>query len=584
MPTPPLPSLDELLEPIPGPNPAGEDLEYEAVRGAIADARRWEERPAVQSEEAQRRDVWDREYKEADYRKVIELAVPALRDRSKDLMIAAWLAEALAHEYGLGGLDYGLRLMHGIHDRFWDHFWPAKDDDDPEMRHGPYLFLEGEKNVIRALRLTPLSGGKDARPFSLGDYEQAQFWATHPAVAGAQEFSSQDILEALRKTPWVPFHEQLDAELVAAIASWKAFIASIDERFGLRDAPPTDRLTAALEGIQTLLQPVFKEKRPAAPVAPAAAAAASSPAPGAPAHAGAAAPAAIGAIPAQPGEIPVAAGPIESSAAAIGAILAGAGYLRQADSSDPTPYLLVRALGMGAAYNRSRWKNSPAPPAPPSQHRQALRRLASAGDWEQALALAEAALGQPTGWAWLDAQRHALSALEKTGRDAAAKAARALLRATLADFPELARAELDDDTPAANHETRAWIENELLPPGRDNGADEARILLQAGRAREAVAALDDAINRARSGRERFLRKLELAELFLELNQPRAAKTHLEELKARIDEKQLDQWEEKALCVRTYQALRAAHRALDDEAAAQEAFERICRWDPSLALE
>jgi hypothetical protein len=255
--------------------------------------------------------------------------------------------------------------------------------------------------------------------------------------------------------------------------------------------------------------------------------------------------------------------------------------------------------------------------APASATRQALKRLASAGDWAQVLEQAEQALSRPEGRAWLDAQRYALSAMVQAGdadRSAAVAACKALLRGFLADFPDLPRAELSDDTPTANAETRTWLETEILPAAAaapppvsayepppqpaplptDDGSDaepDAWTLavadLRAGRAGEGFQRLRRAVLQATSGRERFRRKLQLAELCLMSKTPRAALPLLEELARQVDEFRLEQWEDEELCARVWGALYRCLRGLGpDNGAAdrlQKVYDRLCRLDINLAL-
>jgi type VI secretion system protein ImpA len=60
-----------------------------------------------------------------------------------------------------------------------------------------------------------------------------------------------------------------------------------------------------------------------------------------------------------------------------------------------------------------------------------------------------------------------VKACDELGYTAAAKALRSELKCFLADFPQLPKAILNDDTGAANPETLAWLEKEgLLPAPR----------------------------------------------------------------------------------------------------------------------
>ena len=95
--------INSLLAPIPGENPAGEDLRYSPIYDDLKEARR--------ADDPLERGEWQREIKTSDWDKVISLAVDALSKKSKDLQIAAWLTEALIRKEGFSGLVAGLRLL-----------------------------------------------------------------------------------------------------------------------------------------------------------------------------------------------------------------------------------------------------------------------------------------------------------------------------------------------------------------------------------------------------------------------------------------------------------------------------------------
>src|SRR5438309_1746451 len=124
-----MPLPDDLLNPIPGDNPAGENLRYAPIYDKIKEARR-EDDDAPQGE-------WRRERKLADWPLTIKLIVEALSKKSKDLQLAAWLTEALLRRDGIAGLRGGLGLLHGLIDNFWDTLYPELEDGDAELRATP---------------------------------------------------------------------------------------------------------------------------------------------------------------------------------------------------------------------------------------------------------------------------------------------------------------------------------------------------------------------------------------------------------------------------------------------------------------
>src|SRR5919112_2765721 len=107
-----MPLRDDILNPIPGENPSGENLRYAPVYEKIKEARRQDD-DAPQGE-------WQTARKVADFKTVIKLAGEAVATKSKDLQLAAWLTEALLNTEGFGGLNSGLSLIKGLIENFWD--------------------------------------------------------------------------------------------------------------------------------------------------------------------------------------------------------------------------------------------------------------------------------------------------------------------------------------------------------------------------------------------------------------------------------------------------------------------------------
>lgn len=251
-----------------------------------------------------------------------------------------------------------------------------------------------------------------------------------------------------------------------------------------------------------------------------------------------------------------------------------------------------------------------------------LRRLAQEGEWTQLLEESEQALGRPEGTAWLDAHRYALAAMASgdSDRSAAALACRSLLRTYLTDFPDLSGSELGDGTPTANSETRSWLLEEIVPPApepepseshepeayepppmqpyvpepRELAADEvadvwteALLLVQDRRINEAIDLIRRALTTASTGRDRFQRKLQLAELCLMANRHQVALPLSQDLARLVDEFRLEEWESEQLCARVwaafYRCLRAGSAGSSNSEKLPQVFSRLCRLDINLAL-
>jgi type VI secretion system protein ImpA len=139
-----MPLREDLLVPISGNNPSGENLRYAAVYDKIKEARRKED-PVGQGD-------WARALKEADYRLVIKLSTDVLKRNSKDLQVAAWLLEALVHEQGIAGLTAGLDLLRGLIETFWDTVYPEIDEGDLGLRAAPLSWVGEYRELEVAVR------------------------------------------------------------------------------------------------------------------------------------------------------------------------------------------------------------------------------------------------------------------------------------------------------------------------------------------------------------------------------------------------------------------------------------------------
>ena len=630
MATPPLLDLDDLLRPISDGRPSGDDLKYEPEYDQIREARR--------AEDDTNQGDWERKVKAADWIRVIEFASACLRDKSKDLQIAAWIAEALAHRHAFAGLRDGFRLLHGLLETFWETLYPELEDDDLEPRAGAFVFLNDEKILPRLIRTLPLTDG-----FNEARYSQARFEESRKTqnvgkkdpdqmqqLIAEGKITAEQFDDAVAQTP-LRFYQALADDLGGCIDAFQALDQAIDARYK-REAPGLSMIRKALDDCQILVDSFVRKKGEQA----------GGPEPDEPE------PDAEGeeesgeetegdrtseadASEDEPTERPRPAprrklssgGRIGSTEDAYERIVEAAAYLRKNEPGHPSAYLVIRALRMGELYGLG---SSPDPSSlvgPSKESRQALRALAASESWPELIEQAEQALGGPEGRAWLDAQRHALSALAGSGLEAPAAAVRGFLRAVLADFPDLPRSELDDGTPTANAETLAWLEAENLTgtaadeaaepepdrfeppayepepspesqPGPDvepaepDAWDLAQEEVRSGRSADAIQRLRRAVNASATGREKFRRKLQLAELCLMARQPRVALPLLDDLARQVDEFRLEQWEDEALCARVWGTL---YRCLRDSGAADNgaadrlrvAYTRLCRLDIHQAL-
>ncbi len=259
--TPPVLDVEELLLPISEDSPAGVSLRYEPEYDAIRDARRSED-DAPQGD-------WQRATKVADWDEVVEVGTRALRSRTKDLQIAAWITEALTHLHGFAGLRDGLRLMNGIQEAFWESYYPEVEDGDLESRTGPFLFLNDPRLLPLLIRNVPLTDADERYGFLKYNESREVENAILKDPDDEGRILADGKIRAERFDQMVAatprrFFERVSADLHGAREAFRAFDRGTDERFG-RDAPSLINIGRAIDDCLRLVDSILPKKRQAEP-------------------------------------------------------------------------------------------------------------------------------------------------------------------------------------------------------------------------------------------------------------------------------------------------------------------------------
>ncbi len=239
-----------LLAPISGSLPAGFDVRYEGDHDRIREARRADDPALPQG-------VWRHEPKRADWAAVEALGTDTLRTRSKDLQVAAWVAEAFVRRRGFRGLVPGMGLLRELCDRFWDTLHPVLEEGDPAARIAPLVWLN--ERLPSVLSQLPITVGPDERPYSLADHELAQRLDT----IRAREPKAVEKAEAAGAVTSAAFSAELaatpDGDLRAILAAIEAGTAEIvalerllDRHLG-REAPGLGAVRQVLQEIGGLV-------------------------------------------------------------------------------------------------------------------------------------------------------------------------------------------------------------------------------------------------------------------------------------------------------------------------------------------
>lgn len=257
------------LQPIPGEAPCGPSLRYEGAWDRLRELRREDDSSLPTG-------VWQADLKRGDWAALEQLAGELLCERSKDLMIAAWLGEAWLRRRGLGGIAPALELLSGLCERYPDELHPQPEDGDRSWRVFPLEWMVRHYSDI-LLTNVPLFGAEpaDLSHLTLHGWQQLQQRQVQAsdskqdkAAAESARLEQRKLHEALRQLPaslFIDIHDWMDSSL----ATLDRFAAWSDAWLG-ELAPGFGPLRQTLEAIRTLMQefiPMQAQTPPSAPVA-----------------------------------------------------------------------------------------------------------------------------------------------------------------------------------------------------------------------------------------------------------------------------------------------------------------------------
>ena len=605
-----MPLRDDILTPIPGDNPSGKNLKYDPIYDKIKEARR-EDDDAPQGD-------WQWQRKVADWNNVLKLTNEALATKSKDLQLAAWATEALLKKESFGGLRAGIGLLKGLVENFWDTVYPEIEDGDLELRAAPLEWVG--TRLDDPLKKAPLCKAghgffkyKESRSIGYeedADQSETKREARMTAIADGK-LTAEDFDKAFNETS-KDFYERIVGDLDGTLEDLGELTTLCEEKFG-DYTPSFSRLREAMEEVRHTANGLYQKKRE---LAGEKAAAAVEEAPAEETWAEPEPTSSYGAAAAAPARAPVkkaVAGIEPADLEEVPARLAAvAKFLREQDGYSPAPYLMLRGYRWGEIRAGGSSPNPSLLEAPPTEVRQQLKRAMIDNDWPTVLEVGETAMAQPCGRGWLDLQRYVVTAAENYGYSQIAAAITSEVAALLKDMPELRTTTMLDDTPTANPETQQWLEQivgnqtqaapaeethyapavmereEQAPedgePALPDSYELAMQAVRSGRPREGIEILAVESTREASGRARFQRRLQLAELCMKIGEMAVAQPILEELLGEIDEHKLEEWESSDVIAYPLTMLMQCVSKLDrDSELKHKLYSRICRLDPVQAL-
>jgi type VI secretion system protein ImpA len=453
---------EDLLAPIAGENPSGEDLYYAPVFDQIKEARREDDDNLPEG------DWKPAQKKKADPRAVIKLAGEALATRSKDLRLAGWLVESQLLVEGFPVLAPGIELLRSLQEVFWPTLYPViEDGGDLELR---MLAVETAASLMAAaIRKAPLT----RKGLNLEEYIESRAVgyekdATTDARQQARQeaidhgkLSAEEFDQAFAATP-KSLYVEAEAALAEALRATGRLDEFQQERYA-EAAPNLSRLRNALTEVHQVAELLLNERRKSEPDS---LPVAEDPAPEAGGQVAGANQAEQNAEEAPSGQpvrlISASAGQLSQAAEAYALIVESAKFLFEKNPESPVPYLVCAGLRLGETRMQG---VAPAPgfavgPAP--EVRQSLRMLAAQGEWRQLLRASLPILATECARAWLDLHRYIWQAGQETGAEAISGAVAGTVKSLLAVRPELRHWTLEDDTGAANPETQQWLDATVL--------------------------------------------------------------------------------------------------------------------------
>lgn len=317
-------TIDELLKPVSGTAPCGEDLSFSSEFDELAHMRRQDDPTLDQGE-------WKTALKVADWPGAKRRCGELLAQRSKDLRLAMWWAEAATLTDGYAGLHEGLLLLGQLCDRYWDGLHPVAEGGDVEQRVGNIGWFLGR---LPALAITPAvaqgrGAGHSLQQLAVARALQAGFDRSPDKPVPPDAFTLDKFNRAVRETPKDHLRQSV-ASLEACLQAFKAWQATLDARLGA-EGPA---FSAARESLESALHEVQRLAREA----------------GALGDTAAAAPSASTTSTAEAASVPGApalSGPLRSREQALAQLRDVATFFRTTEPHSPVAYLAEKAVQWG---------------------------------------------------------------------------------------------------------------------------------------------------------------------------------------------------------------------------------------------
>lgn len=478
-----------------------------------------------------------------DWERVHTLCVNILSDKSKDLLVASYLAVAQIHIHQMEGFGVGLAVYRDLLEQFWDDLFPSKK----RMRGRTAAiewWLEKVESAVEGVKAAPLPA------------ERIEEFREHIRIIDAV------LREKLDEAPLLRPLERI-VEKIPIIAEKKPEPASKTE-------PTPGERTSAAETAPGRPAEVKREEAPA---------------------------------PSAPTEIDSAASAQKALDDAVNGIRRVCRYLQKEDLSNASAYRWMRIAAWAALTDpppATDGKTIIPPPDP--MVRTILLDLRVNKNWQGLVESAEDRVAEYI--LWLDLHRFVAEGLSNLGssyqecHDVVCEETALFVR-RLGGVENLSFA---DGTPFADAETLRWLQGiafgdagastdmPSVADAKDAGhmtevVEKAQALVKKKKLGEAVSMLDRELRRCFSKKGQLLWRLALAQLLLSAKRPKFALPHLEVVLQDVDAFRLEEWDPDL----AFKGLKTVWLGLDahgDDASKEQAasvLKRLARLSPTEAI-
>jgi|GEM_PF-1178906 len=498
-----------------------------------------------------------------NWQKVVEHSVTILSKQSKDLLVASYLCAGLFNTNGFSGLKAGLVCFHGILTNFWDSLFPPLRKKKTKARSAALAWLAEE--IVKQVNLyKPVPEDREALVLC------------------------DEAIEPLQKLIYERFEEDVVSfsGLKDAIAR---YLSELPEP--VKVTPPGKEVTKEPDKKQEA-EPAQVKKEPEKTVKP---------------------------PPQQrlskPPDIAVAdtAKSIQNEQDVTRlmnelntAYLRLSSFLFEQNKANPLPYRIARFVAWLELTELPANENlKTRVPSVDSSTIDRVKMLINNKYWEALVEFAESNLTEfPL---WLDLNYYAVLALSNMGVSykQAQEAIASELEKLLSRLPELVNLHFSDGTAFASQDTKNWLDSVLVSKAGGAGAAKsempeelmelktsARSLVIEKKHKEALAVLEQGLDKSATNRERFIFTMEIAKAYLDAQRFHGAVALLEPLDNDIQRFSLETWDQPL----AYETLHLLWRSLtaiaqsNDEPQPELAsriksvYDRLCRLSPMAAFD